>query len=92
MVISSVRKRAGERSIQFPTADEKSNPETEDVMPLNILARDLSVIAKTYFIDVAVRLSGNAEATRNIFPVSTSINKGLWNGLQKHIQTSSSST
>ena len=34
IVISSVRSRDGERSTQFPTADEKSNVTTEDVMPL----------------------------------------------------------
>jgi hypothetical protein len=34
IVISSVRSLDGERSTQFPTADEKSNAETEDVRPL----------------------------------------------------------
>jgi len=34
IVMSSVRSRDGERSIQLPTAEENNSPETVDVMPL----------------------------------------------------------
>jgi len=66
MVMSRVRSRDGDLSIQLPTADEQRSAEMVDANLLVELVRARCIKNDTYRIEVGVRLLGKADATRNI--------------------------
>jgi hypothetical protein len=67
ILISRGESLEGVRSIQLPTTEAQSIAKTVEVIPLEyMLTRDLAMERELYRIEVAMRVFGNARATRRI--------------------------